>query len=352
VESIVGLRWFEYLVVLSVLGSMGGSVWAIYRLLAVWKALESVLQAVAETPLLLAFRRLPVRATQLTRLTLWASSSRDLVRTLAEAQWRQLVTIYNAGGLGKKPAVDVTAADPSQGGGKAASQTAADRDAAFPPELRGRVNRLMTSHEGPRRVQGSLDQHQEPRLVHLSLILRDLWRSEPDSTALGDVTSVLKDRGRVDTGTVFRDRFDTRQRLWLRAAEEFAAVQVVDYVEWVLQQMRTLALFIFVTLIVTTALISSYPFQPQGEVKLVFTFLLVGTVASLLYVMVAMNRDEVLSHIADTDPGRVNWSWSFALNIGAVALVPLLTLVSSEVPGLQTALFSWIQPVLKALTHG
>jgi hypothetical protein len=323
----VGLRGFDLLLPLAVLGSLCAIVWAIYRLLAVWRALRRVLEAVGDTPLLPAFRRLPVRASQLTRLTLWASSTCDLVKSLSDAQWRQLVTIYRAGKLGEE-------------------------NGGLELPVRKWATWLMEMDGPTCRVEGPLDEKRDHRLLHLAAVLWWMWRSEPDSGALGKLDDALKDKQKTDTATVFRDRFDTTPRLWLRAAEEFAAVQVVDYVEWVLQQMRTLALFIFVMLLVTTALISSYPFQPQAEVKLVFTFLLVGTVAALLYVMVAMNRDEVLSHIADTDPGRLNWSWSFALNVGVVALVPLLTLVSSEVPGLHTALFSWIQPVLNALTRG
>ncbi|HEV7587530.1 MAG TPA: hypothetical protein VGO40_05320 [Longimicrobium sp.] len=326
VERMIGLRGFDLLLRLAVMGSLCTIVWAVYRLLAVWRALRRVLEKVGDTPLLPAFRRLPVRASQLTRLTLWASSGKDLVKSLSDAQWGQLVTIYRAGKL-----------DAVKGG--------------LEPRVRGWAKRLMKVGGSVHRMEGTLDDKYDERLLKLAEILWWMWRSEPDSDVLGKLPDALKDKEKTDTAAVFRDRFDSAHRLWLRAAEEFAAVQVVDYVEWVLQQMRTLALFIFVTLIVTTALISSYPFQPQGEVKLVFTLLLLGTVASLLYVMVAMNRDEVLSHIAATDPGRLNWSWSFALNIGAVALIPLLTLLSSEVPGLHSVLFSWAEPLVKALTH-
>jgi hypothetical protein len=105
-------------------------------------------------------------------------------------------------------------------------------------------------------------------------------------------------------------------------------------------------------LLVTVALLDSYPFQPQVEVKLVYTFVIMAAVAALLYVMVSMNRNEVLSNIADTDPGRVTWSWGFALNVGLVTVVPLLSLAGTRVPWLHTLLFSWLQPLLSAVVRG
>jgi hypothetical protein len=336
VERMIGLGGFDLLLRLAIVGSLCATVWAVYRLLAVWRALQRVLVSVGESPLLPAFRRLPASASQLTRLTLWASSACDVVESLSDAQWRQLVTIYNAGKLGEASKAD----------------EAGKEKPGLDPEMRDRVTRLMNAGGPVCRIDRPPDEKRDHRLLDLADVLWRMWRCEPDTDALLQLDQTLKDKQKTDTASIFRERFATTPRLWLRAAEEFAAVQVVDYVEWVLQQLRTLALFLFVTLIITTALISSYPFQPQGDVKLVFTLLLVGTVASILYVMVAMNRNEVLSHIADTDPGRLNWNWSFALNVGAVALVPMLTLLSSEIPGLHSVLFSWIQPVLNALTGG
>jgi hypothetical protein len=328
IEAISGLSGFDLLLCIAMVGSLTSTTWAVYRLVALWEGLVKLLEIVGETPLLPAFGRLPHAAAQLTRLTLWVGTSCDLVQALALAQWRQLRTLYHTGNIA--------------------------RDTTVAPGTRKQIVAFMKTAPGEpshRDDRKPLSQREDSLFTGVWKVLEAFWHAEPDSAAVKSAEELLKGKEKTDTGSVVRQHFATPARLWLRAAEEFAAVQFVDYVEWVLQQMRTLAVFLFVTLLATTALVSSYPFQPQSTVKLVFGAVVLVTVTSLLYVMVAMNRNQVLSHIADTDPGRVTWNWSFALNVGLVAVVPLLTLLSSELPGLHSALFSWIQPVLKAITH-
>ncbi len=396
-ERISGLRGFEVLLIAAVAGSVAATAWAVYRLLSVWVALRRVLEEVAKAPLLPAFRRLPRAAAQLTRLTLWERPSCEVVKTLAAEQWRQLVTIYKSGslshapaGAGRDPAPRAEAEklqfvavyEPEGGGGERTAleaepkpefpkklQLAAifgpgdaglpasapghdDASPAFPAAVADIVTTLMTDPErdGGRHkcAVGAADPGPLPEL---SQVLAAIWKTEPDQGMMAKLDA-LGGAEKSDTGSLFRASFRTPARLWLRAAEEFVAVQVVDYVAWVMQQMRALALFVFVSLVVTLALLDSYPFQPQGEVKLVYTFVIMAAVAALLYVMVSMNRNEVLSHVADTDPGRVSWSWGFAMNVGLVTVVPLLGLAGSRVPWLHTVLFSWLQPLLNAVVRG
>jgi hypothetical protein len=139
---------------------------------------------------------------------------------------------------------------------------------------------------------------------------------------------------------------------WLVTAEEFIAMQAVDYLHTVLEQLRNLALFLFVSLMLTTMLLASYPFYPQGVVKGVFLVVLLATVGSLLVVMMQMNRDEILSRISGTEPGRITWDGSFIFNAAMIGVLPLLALVSSEYPAVRTALFSWVEPLIRTVFKG
>ncbi len=332
IDGMISLTAFDWLLSIGIVGSLVSTCWAVYRLLAVWSALDRVLMHVGQTPLGPAFRRLPGRVAQLTRLTLWRPPSREVVQMVSASQWRSLKQLYL---LARS---DFAALDAKHFALGIAGCTADFMDGDAPP-----CNR-------PRRcLAGGVDDS----FLRLNRILEKLWATEPDSGVVEEIRAEgLKKSPDVNTSVLIRRAFPGGVRLWLRAAEEFAAVQVVDYIEWVLQALRTLAMFLFATLLLTTALISSYPFQPQGIVKLVFLFVLLGTVGGLLYVMSAMNRDEVLSLIANTDAGRLTWDRTFVLNALAIGLVPLLTLISSEVPALRTLLFAWVQPVLGGLTGG
>ncbi|HEX8243089.1 MAG TPA: hypothetical protein VF541_06330 [Longimicrobium sp.] len=328
IEGMIGLTAFDWLLALSVSGSLVSTCWAVYRLLSVWGRLDCVLRNVAETPLLPAFRRLPQAVAQLTRLTLWAPPSREVIETVSAAQWRHLQQIRK------------------------------NRDSAFQkldtPTLKvsALVDAYMAAPNPPssRVPLPAIGARHDHSFVTLNGILSVLWAAEPDEKVVESIQEEVKKSPHESTSALFRRSFPTEVRLWLRAAEEFAAVQVVDYLEWVLQQLRTLTVFLFVSLLLTTALLSSYPFQPQSLAKLVFLFVLLVTVSVLLYVMAALNRDAVLSLIAGTDPGRLSLDRSFIINALAVGVVPLLTLISSELPDWH--LFAFLDPVIHALTGG
>ena len=135
----------------------------------------------------------------------------------------------------------------------------------------------------------------------------------------------------------------------LRAAEEYAGTRMVEYVEWVTRHLRELALFMLLSLLLATLLLSSYPYPPQSLLRLILLVVLGGTVGSLIFVLVQMNRDEVLSRIDRTEPGRVTWNFSFVMNLLTFGALPLLTLLSSEFPELRSFLFAWADPILKML---
>jgi hypothetical protein len=127
---------------------------------------------------------------------------------------------------------------------------------------------------------------------------------------------------------------------------------VVDYVEWVIGQIRVLALFLFAGLLALVLHEAAYPYQPQSLVKLILFVLLMVTVGALLTVMVGMNRDDVLSRIAGTEPGKVTWDRNFIVNALIFGLVPLFTLISSEFPVVRSILFAWIYPIARMVGGG
>lgn len=334
-EHAAGTPGFDRILRFAIVGALVSTVWAVYRLLAIWKALRRVLEDVGTTPLLTAFDRLPREVSRLTRLTLVGAPACEIVSSVRAAQWRQL--------RGIPP--------PAEGGPGGAEAEELEQ------ELWREVRSLPTELQ---RGRATCDRyHAEGAcFARLDSLLGRLWGTEPSRQQVAKVREAVgllslwkDDEARPDTGLMFRRSVPGVARFWLRAAEEFAAVQVVDYVEWVLQHMRTLTWFLFLSLLLTTALLSSYPYEPQRVAKLVFFCVLVVTVGALVYVMTDMNRDEVLSRIAKTDPGRITWDRGYLLNVAVIAVIPMLTLISSEVPWLRDVLFSWIEPLLRALAR-
>lgn len=329
-----GLPSFDWLFRVSVLASVFATAWAAYRLLVVWAGLQECLLGFSRMPIVSAFDRLPPRLARLTRISLPEMTPKVLVGAVADLQWLHLQQIH---------AATQGEFDKALGQGRAT--------------LAGRVADLMRE---PAAQASALDRSGRKALVarfrSLYDALRELWRLEPMPDDVEALTTGLKkefDRGTgesaVSTTLRVRHGFAGPVRLWLRAAEEYTASRMVEYIEWVMRHLRVLMLFLLLSMVLTTMLITSYPYQPQSRLRLILLIVLVGVVGILVFVLVQMNRNEVLSRIAHTDPGRITWDMRFLLNVFTFGVVPLLALLSSEFPGLRSALFSWVQPLVGAL---
>ncbi len=327
-----GLPSFDWLFRVSVLASVFATAWGAYRLLLVWSDLHECLQGFSRMPIVSAFGRLPPRLSRLTRISLPGMAPKVLVGAVADLQWLHLQQIYAA-----------KHGDFEQALGPAQSS------------LAGRVADLMRE---PAAQPSALNRSGRKALVSrfraLYDVLRELWRLEPMSQDVEALAESLRKEfagSRDDVSTTLRIRhgFAGPVRLWLRAAEEYAASRMVEYIEWVVRHLRLLMLFLLLSMVLTTLLLGSYPYQPQSKLRLILLTVLIGAVGVLIFVLTQMNRNEVLSLIARTDPGRVTWNMPFLLNMFTFAVVPLLALLSSEFPGLRIALFSWLQPLVGAL---
>jgi hypothetical protein len=329
------LTAFDVLFRVTVIASMFATAWGALRLVVVWAGLRQCLAGFGRMPLVTAFDRLPPRLSRLTRLTLPRTAPRS-GGAVADLQWLHLQRIH--------------AATQVEFGTKLS-----ELDASLAP----RVERLMAETPTQASIldwRGRTDLI--ARLIALHELLRELWRLEPMPDDVAALTqSLLKEFDRPDpTGapavsTTVRVRrgFAGPVRLWLRAAEEYVASRMVEYIEWVIRHLRVLALFMLLSLVLTTLLVSSYPYHPQSLLRLILLLVMVFTVGAFVAVLVQMNRNEVLSRIAHTEPGEVTWNASFILNLFTFGVVPLLTLLSSEFPELRNALFAWVQPLVNAL---
>jgi hypothetical protein len=333
--SFGSLATFDLLFRATVLASMFATAWGAYRLIVVWAGLRDCLAGFARMPIVTAFDRLPPRVARLTRLTLPGLSPNLVVGAVADVQWLHLQRIHAA-----RKAEFSTALGTGEGG------------------LAPRIEKLM---QAPATLASGLDWSGRTALVErfaaMHELLREFWRLEPMPEDIDALISGLgKEAERGDAGgstisTTLRIRrgFAGPVRLWLRGAEEYTASRMVEYVEWVIRHLRVLALFMLLSLLLTTMLVSSYPYQPQSLLRLILLLVLVGAVSAFVAVLVQMNRNEVLSRIARTEPGQITWNGGFILNLFTFGVVPLLTLLSSEFPGLRNALFSWVQPLINAV---
>jgi hypothetical protein len=132
-----------------------------------------------------------------------------------------------------------------------------------------------------------------------------------------------------------------------RLAERFVALVYLNFMLTILLRMRTLAitaggLYIFLLLAV-----NSYPFEPEIALRSLAILLLICVVGMVGYVFAQIHRDSILSLVTQTKPGELGIE--FWLRIGTFTALPLLSLLVSQFPTLNNALFSWLEPAVTAL---
>jgi hypothetical protein len=84
-----------------------------------------------------------------------------------------------------------------------------------------------------------------------------------------------------------------------------------------------------VAAVLATAL---YPFQPAGTLAWAARIAIAVVVIVAVRVIGGIERDEVLSHIGRTDPGKVTPSWSLAMRVIGYVIVPLAALAAAHLP--------------------
>lgn len=81
--------------------------------------------------------------------------------------------------------------------------------------------------------------------------------------------------------------------------------------------------------------VSSYPFQPQRLLMFIAVTMTMPMSAMLIIVFVQMDRDEILSRMSGSTPGKVTWDLNFFTRIVLYGVIPLASLFSTDVPGIR-----------------
>ena len=324
---------FDLLLRFGIVTSMVLATWSLYRFFIVWRQFKAFLILIRRMPIISAFDRLPLRISRITRPTLTNSVREQAIDSMVQMQSSHLHRIFEHARQERPPV-------------------------SARPRLA--VAHAMGYVADPMRQTAATTpvQYYGGQFTLLYSALEECWATEPSGPEITRLAKHVGDPGLTDealkasTTGRFRRMFEGTFGLWVRAAEELAACEVVEYIEWVLRQLRRLALLLLAILVLATSLLSSYPFQPHSMIMVVFFGLVIGTVITIVPALIQMNRDEVLSRITKTAPGVITWNTPFVLNMALFGIVPLMALLSSEFPTVRSILFAWVEPLLRALARG
>jgi len=115
-------------------------------------------------------------------------------------------------------------------------------------------------------------------------------------------------------------------------AEDFVAIQVIIFLSQYFILMRTLALSIVWVAALLLLAATAYPFQPE-ELILYLIFGLLGAVMlGILWVLVQVNKNEIISRITQSTPNRFDFNWNF-VQAAVTFIGPIALIVAAQLSG-------------------
>lgn len=167
------------------------------------------------------------------------------------------------------------------------------------------------------------------------------WATEKNSLSLENSTS----KGEEDERNIFD--MDLSDNLTVRAAEEFVCFHYIAFIQNVLARMRTMTLSMLSLFISVCFAISFYPFVPRTGISMWMMVNLILIATAVVYVYAGMERDETLSYITNTKPGRLGTD--FYLKTAGFLAGPVIGLLTTQFPAISETVLGWLQPGLDAL---
>jgi len=286
------------------------------RMFFLWSRVKGLLDAIAAQPMMRAFGRLPTKVTEIFGRYLFTQRPHLSHMRVPAHQLRLLV-----------------------------EATAKDTEA--PPALRelarvaDKVEAILAEHQsvggsrrGARRAERAVrDQLSLAAGVCLQVLAaRGKWLAVDDAFGGG-------------TGRDEKKPESTAEPAWVALAESVAATQVVIYVSQFFVQLRNLVWAAVSTSSLLLLAATSYPFHPEKLLLIGLIALSGAGMAGVLYVLIEMNRDEVVSRVTKTTPGRFSLDSGF-LGSFLTYIVPAAGVLAAQLSGS----FRWLlEPLLRVM---
>jgi hypothetical protein len=131
-------------------------------------------------------------------------------------------------------------------------------------------------------------------------------------------------------------------------ARDFFVWQTGFFAREARAQLGQLMAFMTAGLLLVLLAVTSYPFEPRRVLLFYFGSLVVLGIVHSTVTLVQIGRNVVMSRLGGGSSGSATWSRSLLARLALYAGIPLLGLVTSQVPELRQLLSGWLEPVLRA----
>jgi hypothetical protein len=137
---------------------------------------------------------------------------------------------------------------------------------------------------------------------------------------------------------------------WLNDCETLIALQCGLVLRDILARLMSCLFTAMVCLTLLTAGHLFYLFQGRSSFLTVDLIAVTCASAIAVWLLVAMERDPVLSRLRHTTPGRVDVNWEFLKRVGLYGVLPLVAVLGSLFPEIQEPLLGWLDPLRKLVS--
>ncbi len=136
---------------------------------------------------------------------------------------------------------------------------------------------------------------------------------------------------------------------WLSDAETLIALQCALVLRDILARVMSCLFTSMLCLTLLSAAHLLYLFQGRSALLTVDLVAVALAAGISIWLLVAMERDTVLSRLRHTTPGRVDFNWEFLKRIAMYGVLPLLAVLGSLFPEIQQPLLGWLDPLRKLM---
>jgi hypothetical protein len=286
------------------------------RMFFLWGRVKALLDAISAQPMMRAFGRLPTRVTEIFGRYLFTQRPHLSHLQVPAHQLRLLAE-------------------------------AADKDPQAPEELHNlgptadAIDAILAEQLAAGRRRGAARRAERAVRERLSavastclevLVPRGRWLAVDEAFGGGQG----KDTPKPDTSS---------EPAWVSLAESVAATQVVIYVSQFFVQLRNLVWAAVLTSSLLLLAATSYPFHPEKLLLIGLIALSGAGMAGVLYVLIDMNRNEVISRVTKTTPGKFSFDSGF-LGSFFTYIVPVAGVLVAQLSGS----FRWLlEPLMRVM---
>ncbi len=167
--------------------------------------------------------------------------------------------------------------------------------------------------------------------------------AEPGAKPTGTPGAKPTGTGGGSTGAPLED-----VRSWFHSVEDLLALVIVCRVSHVTASLKTLIVYLAAAPLLLWLAVSSYPFQPRRFLLVSLSGLLLAVVGGVVWVLIRMERNELLSRVSKSTPNAVAFDREFVTAVLAF-VVPLIGLALAQFPSVSDMLSQWLEPLERVL---